>query len=181
MLEEERARRFAALVATHFDAAYNLAYWLTRSPKIAEDCVQEACLRALRQFDSFRGGDSRTWLLKIVRDTCYGWRVRENSLSLGDFDLPELPSNLEEAEPLPVEEEEASERIVLDEKQLRHIETAMLALPPEHREIIVLRELEELSYRDISEVVGIPIGTVMSRLSRARKVLRDQLSAIGEA
>jgi RNA polymerase sigma-70 factor (ECF subfamily) len=179
-LEEERARRFAALVATHFDAAYNLAFWLTRTPQIAEDCVQAACLRALKEFERFHGGDGRIWLLRIVRSTCYGWRVKENFAALGEFDLAGAATQPEESTALPIEDEDA-ERIVLDETQLRHVETAMLALPPELREALVLRELEELAYRDIAEVLDIPIGTVMSRLSRGRKLLREQLSAMGEA
>ncbi len=178
-MEDQRARRFEAMLATHMDAAYNLAFWLTRNPDTAEDCVQEACLRALRYFDSFHGGDGRAWMLKIVRNTCYSWRQKSGNQPMSGFD-GERAEDATDLSDMPLHAENP-EMLVLRQAELRDIEKALLALPAEHREIIVLRELEDLSYLKIAEIVGIPIGTVMSRLSRARALLRQQLGSDGEA
>lgn len=173
MREPEEARRFEALVSSHLDAAYNLARWLTRDPNDAQDCVQDALLRALRFFGSFRGGDGRAWLLTIVRNSCYSFlkQRRGHELLEYDEDQDSLHDSL-------VEESSCGgdpEALLLRVGEARRMEAALLALPAEFREILVLRELEELSYKQIADVLGLPIGTVMSRLSRARERLRRQL------
>jgi RNA polymerase sigma-70 factor, ECF subfamily len=153
---------FEEAVMPHLDAAYNLARWLTRNEADAQDMVQEAYLRALRFFDGFHGTDARAWLLTIVRNTCYTWLKRSRSLELsGDFDEV-LMKESDEPDP------EAS-HVLKVQSQL--ISEAIEKLPLEFREVVILRELEELSYKEIATITGIPIGTVMSRLSRARKRL----------
>lgn len=148
-------------------SAHNLARWLTRNEHDAEDVVQEAFLRAYRFFPSFRGGDPRAWLLTIVRNACWTWlrvnRTREVATALEDADEPaDIAASVEED--LVRSADGARLRRALDE------------LPGEFREVIVLRELEELSYREIAEVAGIPVGTVMSRLARARRRLQSALA-----
>jgi RNA polymerase sigma-70 factor (ECF subfamily) len=177
VLEEQRDKRFGGMLASHLDAAYNLAFWLTRNPDTAEDCVQEACLRALRHFDSSQG-DGRAWLLKIVRNTCYGWRQRLGNESMAGFD-GEGAESAEAADTpsFPTEDPDT----IMRHASLSAVEKALFALPPEPREIIVLRELENLPYLQIAEIVGIPVGTVMSRLSRARALLRQRLDRDGDA
>lgn len=151
----------------HLGAAYNLARWLTRNDHDAEDVVQDACVRAFQFFGGFRGGDSRAWLLKIVRNTCYTWLeqncAREPAVPFGE-NLQHLPSET----PGP----EAALLRRVDDQMLRQ---AMEELPAEFREVLVLRELEELSYKEISEIAAIPLGTVMSRLARARTRLQQGL------
>ena len=154
---------FEEAVMPHLDAAYNLARWLTRNESDAQDMVQEAYLRALRFFGGFHGDDARAWLLTIVRNTCYTWLKRNKSAELsGDFD--EVVLAIESSEPDP----EVS-HVLKVQKQM--INEAIEKLPIEFREVVILRELEELSYKEIASITGIPIGTVMSRLSRARKRL----------
>ena len=154
---------FEEAVMPHLDAAYNLARWLMRNEYDAQDMVQEAYLRALRFFGGFHGEDARAWLLTIVRNTCYTWLKRNKTTELsGDFE--EVVLTMESDEPDP----EAS-HVLKVEKQL--VNEAIEKLPLEFREVVILRELEELSYKEIATITGIPIGTVMSRLSRARKRL----------
>jgi RNA polymerase sigma-70 factor (ECF subfamily) len=151
----------------HLNAAYNLARWLTRSDSDAEDVVQEACLRAFTYFESYHGGDSRAWLLKIVRNSSYTWlqqnRARELMVPLEDA-LEGLASTAGNPEPLLLQR--------IDAQALRQ---ALEELPPEFREVMVLRELEGLSYKEIADIAQIPIGTVMSRLARARTRLQERL------
>lgn len=161
----------------HLDAAYNLARWLLRGSEDAEDVAQEAFLRALKYFDGFRGPNARAWLLRIVRNTCYSWikdRMKTEPMTEdreGHLD-PEHERALEAAgHDLP-----APDAQLIQDTDRRLLNEAVQALPTDYREILVLRELELLSYKDIGEVVGIPIGTVMSRLSRARALLRQRLS-----
>lgn len=167
MLKMENRRRYETLIAPHLPAAYNLAHWMTRNDQDAEDVTQEACLRACKFFDSFRGGDSRAWLLRIVRNTCYTWlqqnRARELTLSFQDeqFDLPCETYN--------------PETIVLQKVGIEQIRRALEELPVEFREVMVLRELEGFSYREIAQIADVPLGTVMSRLARGRKRLQDTL------
>lgn len=159
--------RFEATVLPHMDAAYNLARWLTGSDHDAQDLAQEACLRAFRFFDRFRDGDSRAWLLKIVRNTCYTWFKKNRSReTFAEFD-EELHS---ETNPL------ASGDIVLRNSDRDALNAALKELPPEFCEVIVLHELEGLSYKEIAEVAEIPVGTVMSRLARARERLQENLA-----
>ena len=163
---------FEEAVMPHLDAAYNLARWLTRNEADAQDMVQEAYLRALRFFSGFHGTDARAWLLTIVRNTCYTWLKRNRSQALTcDFD--EVVEAKQSDEPDP-------ETSHVRKVQARLISEAIEKLPLEFREVVILRELEELSYKEIADVTGIPIGTVMSRLSRARKRLRGITESPGQ-
>ena len=158
-----KAMNFEEAVLPHIDAAYNLARWLMRNDADAQDMVQEAYLRALRFFSGFRGTDARAWLLTIVRNTCYTWLRRNRSPQLScDFDEVVLAQEAEGPDP---------ETEQLKKAQARMVNEAIEKLPIEFREVVVLRELEELSYKEIAVVLGVPIGTVMSRLARARKRL----------
>ena len=153
----------------HLDAAYNLARWLTRNDHDAEDIVQESYLRAFRFFSGFRGGDSRAWLLKIVRNTCYTW-FRQNRPQ-------ELATEFNEEIHTPETETPDPEALLLQGADAQLLRRALEELPAEFREALVLRELEGLSYKEIAEVAGISIGTVMSRLSRARRRLEVALTS----
>jgi RNA polymerase sigma-70 factor (ECF subfamily) len=163
---------FEQAVLPHLDAAYNLAHWLLRSPADAEDAVQEAYLRALRCFEGFRGGDSRAWLLKIVRHTCYTL-ARKNRPSLQTEEFDENAHSTEQAA------ENAESQLVARAESGR-VKRGLEALPPAFREVLVLREIEGLSYKEIADVTGLALGTVMSSLSRARQRLREQLGAAAE-
>jgi len=161
--------RFEQLVLPHVDAAVNLARWLLRNPDDAEDVAQEAVLRAYRFFGGFRGGDVRAWLLQIVRNSCYTWLERRMPVELvTEFneELHLVPS------PSP-------ETIALQARDRAKLRDALEALPVRAREVIVLRELEGCSYKEISEIAGIPMGTVMSTLSRAREKLAQILGGSG--
>jgi RNA polymerase sigma factor (sigma-70 family) len=157
--------RFDLLILPHLDAAYNLARWLTHNDQDAQDMVQEACLRAFRFLPSFRGGDSRVWFLTIVRNTCYTWLHQQHT----DEVLQEEIHDVENETFNP-------EKIYMQHMEQEKLKEAIEALPLELREIIALRELEELSYKEISTIVHIPMGTVMSRLARARKRLQRYLA-----
>jgi RNA polymerase sigma-70 factor (ECF subfamily) len=163
-----RSARFEALVVPYLDAAYNLAYWLTHNPADAQDVVQEAMLRALRYFDSFHGGDARVWLLAIVRNTFYTLRSRHPQDALHD----ELD---DDAHPL-ADDAPSPEALTLLAVDVGALQAALERLPAPLREILVLRELEECSYKDIATITGQKIGTVMSRLARGRERLRDELT-----
>jgi len=159
--------RFEAVVVPHLDAAYNLARWLVRNADDAEDVVQEACMRALQYFDSFRGGDARPWLLAIVRKTCFTWLARNHPAEVrGGYDEDQDCAPAWDA-PTPLDPEAQA----LDKATRDSVNQAIAELPLPFREALVLRELEELSYKEIAAIVGAPIGTVMSRLSRARALL----------
>ena len=159
----------------HLDAAYNLARWLARDERDAEDVVQEACLRAFKFFDSFHGGNARAWLLAIVRNTYYTWLEKNRAQMLNvPFDEEVLADGGDAATPA----YESIERVMQQEDSRRLVNRALDQLPVEFREIIVLRELEDMSYREIAQVADIPLGTVMSRLARARKLLLRSLQQI---
>ena len=166
--EKTQQVRFEQIVLPHLDAAYNLARWLTRNDQDAEDVVQEACLRAFRFFAGFYGGDSRAWLLTIVRNTCYSW-LRHNRAH-------ELTTPFDEA----IHDVECEglnpEALLLHQADQQQLRQALEALPVESREVIVLRELEGLSYKEIGAIADIPLGTVMSRLARGRKRLQLDLA-----
>ena len=162
-------QQFEQVAVTHLDAAYNLARWLVRSPADADDVVQEAYLRALRFFDGFRGGDSRAWMLKIVRNTCYSW-VRKNRPA-------ELADEFDETKHSNESATQGIEAALVSRVESDRVRAALEALPLAFREVLVLREIEELSYKEICDVTGMPMGTVMSSLSRARRRLREQLEA----
>ena len=158
---------FEEALLPHLNAAYNLARWLTRNPDDAEDVVQEAYLRAFRFFGGFHGSDGRSWFLAIVRNTCYTWLKQNKSLLLVSAFDDNLYLNESEA-PDP-----ETSQVLKSESEM--VMAAVDELPLEFREVIVLRELEELSYKEISLLLNIPIGTVMSRLARARKRLQKSL------
>lgn len=165
--------RFEENLLPHLDAAYNLARWLLRSRVDAEDVVQESYLRALRFFDGFRGGDSRAWLLKIVRNTCYSWaRKKRPAGAEEEFDEAVHSSGGAGGGASP----DAEAKLVAGAESKR-VRRALDALPEAFREVLVLREIEGLSYKEIADVTGVPMGTVMSSLSRARQKLREQLGA----
>lgn len=160
-----RRLRFEAEALPHLDAAYNLARWLSRSPADADDIVQEAMLRAWRAFDGFRGGDIRPWLLAIVRNC---WRnAGTDTKRRGHTALPEDDGALISEAPDP-------ETFVATASESRKLDEVIALLPDEYREVLLLREMEDMSYRDIAEVTGTPIGTVMSRLARARALLKER-------
>jgi RNA polymerase sigma-70 factor, ECF subfamily len=166
--EGDRLVLFEQTVLPHLAAAYNLARWLSRNDHDAEDLVQEAYLRALKGFDGFRGGDGRAWLLTIVRNTCYTW-LRQNRME----DLTEVYD--EEIHTL---ERDSSnpETLLLETSDAQLLRQALEELPAEFREVLVLRELEGMSYREIADLMSVPVGTVMSRLARGRERLQQQLT-----
>ena len=169
----DRTDRFEAATLPHLDAAYNLARWLLRDDHHAQDAVQEAYLRGLRFFDGFRGGDARPWLLGIVRNTCFTWlsdsrRAGEQVEFDEERDSGADDSSLNRTEDNP-------EALLIRKLEKARIDKAIEELPPQFREVIVLRELEQFSYAEIAEVAVIPLGTVMSRLARARAMLRTAL------
>lgn len=165
MEESGKLALFEQMVVPHMNSAYNLARWLTRNDADANDVVQEAYLRAFRFFDTFKGADGRAWLLAIVRNTCSSWRRRETGSSL-KVAFDERMHGADRQEP-------GVESDLVQGARIRSLRDCIETLPGDYREAIVLRELEEMSYRDIAEAAGVPIGTVMSRLSRARIRLKD--------
>lgn len=170
------AMRFESSVAVHLNAAYNLARWLTRDERDAEDLVQEACLRAFKFLDTFRGGNSRAWFLAIVRNAYYSDRKRHRPQTLKvPFDEDGLDENDGVAPFWAAGDGEDPVRDLEREEAKRLVREALDGLPEKFREIIVLREFEELSYQEIARIVQVPLGTVMSRLSRARRLLHEAL------
>ena len=159
---DDRRRRFEAQALPHLDAAYNLARWLSRSPVDADDIVQDAMLRAFRAFDGFRGGDAKAWLLTIVRN-CWA--------SAGKATKRRGHTSLEDENLVAVETDPETSAIQAGNQ--RRLDVLIAALPSEFREVLILREMEDLSYREIADITGTPIGTVMSRLARARAMLRE--------
>ncbi len=178
--ERARSRRFEQIFTTHLDAAYDYAHWLTRDARNAEDVVQEACLRAFKFLDSYNGDSARAWLLAIVRNTYYTWHQKHRAEAFNvEFDEETMLANGADASDL--ESSIGSIDRVLQQKDARRLVNEALAeLPEEFREVIVLRELEDLPYKEIAAIAGIPIGTVMSRLSRARKLLLQHLKQVQE-
>ena len=162
------AVRFEEVTLPHLHAAYNLARWLVRNDQDAEDVVQEAYLRAFKFFDGYRGGESRTWLLTIVRNSCYSWLQRNRAHELTDsIDERHEDTAIDFANP---------ELRLLQDADAQMVRAALAELPLEFREVMVMRELEELSYKEIAAVADLPIGTVMSRLARGRKRLYSVLA-----
>ena len=158
------AERFRAVVLPHLDAAYGFARWLTRDPVAAQDVAQEAMLRALRYFHAFRGDEPKPWLLRIVRNTWIDLGKRKGAEKVSLEDVEERASD----GPDPEQSALAGDR-------RRQVAAALAALPAEAREVLVLREIEDLSYKHIAAVLDLPIGTVMSRLARAREKLAAEL------
>lgn len=166
----QAAARFEQAVLPHLDAAYNLARWLVRNPQDAEDIVQDSYLRAYKFWSGFRGGDSRAWLLKIVRNTSYTF-LEKNRPAAQSKEFDEKIHSAAPAAPASPDAESSMIRTV----ESRMLREALEELPVNYREILVLRELEELSYKQISEMLEVPIGTVMSSLARGRERLREIL------
>ena len=161
---------FDEIILPHLDAAHNFARWLLRNSDDAEDVVQEACLRAFRYFGTFRGGNARAWLLRIVRTTSFSWLQKNRWRRLEtEFDEEIHRSGAEDLN---------SETLLLQRANTQLVDQAMRQLPDRLREVLVLRELEGLSYKQMADVVGIPMGTVMSTLSRARDRFRHRLSEL---
>ena len=159
MAVESKLGSFEQTVLPHLDAAYNLARWLTRNDHDAQDLAQEAYLRAFRSFGGFHGTDGRGWLLTIVRNTCYTWLRRNHAEQLSTPFDEEVHQEVV-ASPNP-------EELLLQNADRQHLRHALEELPVEFREALVLREIEGLSYKEIADVSGVPVGTVMSRLARA--------------
>ena len=157
---------FDDVVLPHLDVAYRLARWLMRNEQDAQDVVQEASLRAFRYFRTFTGGDGRAWFLRIVRNTCSGWRGRRFEALTDPFDERQHCSGRPTSDP---------ETLLLQTDDASLIARAMRNLPNRFHQLLVLREIEGLSYREMADVMGIPMGTVMSSLSRARQALRGAL------
>ncbi len=173
MAEQNRRRRFEEAALPHLDAAYNLARWLTHSDVDAEDVVQEAYLRAYSYFDGFRGDNNRAWLLTIVRNTCYRWLAKNrpagtSPLLAGTGEGPEA-----DEQDAQIANDRDPEILLIQQRDAELLNELIAELPPTFREALVLRELEELSYREISDILEVPIGTVMSRLARARGLLKQ--------
>jgi RNA polymerase sigma-70 factor (ECF subfamily) len=167
--------RFEELIMPHLDAAYNLARWLARDAHDAEDVVQEACMRALKYINSLRGNEGRVWFLAIVRNAFYDWceRNRRTEIAQDDGTAIDAAIDLQSIGP-----EQAASR----NTDSLALADALALLPLPYREVLIMRELEELSYKEIARIADVPIGTVMSRLARARSMLQRSplLHAISE-
>ena len=164
----------------HIDAAYNLAFWLVRNQADAQDVVQDAYLRAFKAYHQFNGGDIRPWLLTIVRNVAYRWlSVRKRSANVVSIE-DAITDRDGDSRPAfePASDEPSAEDVLISDAERSLVRRALAELAPAFREVIVLRELEGLSYQDIASVTGIPAGTVMSRLSRARAQLKDVLTGM---
>ena len=167
MEELDEQARFEETIMPHLDAAYNLARWLTRNEHDAQDVVQDAFLRAFKYFSGFHGGNSRSWLLSIVRNTTYTWLQKNRKQDLATV-FDEKIHDIEDTAANP-------EALLLKNADHQEVMRAVEQLPVEFREVMVLRELEGMSYKEIAEMAEVPIGTVMSRLARARKQLQQAL------
>src|SRR3954470_21530886 len=166
--------RFEQQVLPHLDAAYNLARWLTRNEHDAEDVVQEAFMRAMRYFGNLKGAEARPWLLAIVRNTCYTWLEKNRPAELVAMDEGSVEA-LAEAVGHASGFDGNPEVILLRSANRKLVNQALEELPVAYREVVVMREIEDLSYKDIAAIAGIPAGTVMSRLSRGRELLRRSI------
>ncbi|HEY1719949.1 MAG TPA: sigma-70 family RNA polymerase sigma factor [Magnetospirillaceae bacterium] len=179
---DEKRTRFEAMMIPHLDAAYSLARWLTRNDTEADDVVQDAFLRAYRAFEGFRGGDARPWLFAIVRN-CHRTRWARNrqgsEVPLAEEHLSESDEDVVTAGVL-VAEGDDPEMALIRADTATALTGLLGGLPVEYREVLVLREFEDLSYRDIATVIGAPIGTVMSRLARGRALMRARWLALTE-
>jgi RNA polymerase sigma-70 factor, ECF subfamily len=167
--QKSKLALFEATVLPHLSAAYNFARWLLQNGSDAEDIVQESYLRAFKYFEGYHGGDSRAWLLTIVRNTTYNWLQEKRSRQLTD------PID-ETTEALVAANDQNPETILLARIDHESLRQALTELPIEFREVLVLREMEELSYKEIAALCDLPIGTVMSRLARGRRHLQQRLA-----
>ena len=179
MTDGNKVKRFEKVALSHIDAAYNLARCLTKNDHDAQDIAQEAYLRAFRFFDSFNGEDGRAWLLTIVRNTYFTWR-QKNSHRAKDESYEEESHGRDDSNPALVDGASLNnpETLLVQRSSAEIINKALERLPLDSREVIVLRELEELSYKEIAATLKVPIGTVMSRLARARSQLKTQVEQI---
>ena len=168
MEEQGSAVRFEEVVLRHLPAAYNLARWLVRNDQDAEDVVQEAYLRAFKFFGGYRGGESRTWLLTIVRNTSYSWLQRNRAR--------ELTEPIDDTQEDLISDFADPEKRLVQDVDVKMVRAALAELPLEFREVMVMRELEELSYKEIAAIADLPMGTVMSRLARGRRRLHSLLT-----
>jgi len=171
MGEGHDQHRFNALMLPHMDAAYNLARWLTNSPDDASDVVQESYLRAIRFFSSYRGGVARAWLLTIVRNTSLNWLAQNRNQKT--VPLPDASDEDDNANQALVDDKADPEFDLIQKQAAATMDQLIEALPVKYREVVILREIEELSYKEIAEIIDMPIGTVMSRLARARKAIQQ--------
>ena len=162
-------QRFEDLLLPHLDAAYGLARFIARDPAAADDIVQESFLRAFRSFENYRGGDAKAWLLAIVRNCSFDWaKSRRSDPDGGQADPDELADT----------DQDTPEASAVRRSEVEEVRAMIRRLPEPFRETLVLRELEELSYKQIAEITGVPVGTVMSRLARARRMLTEELEPI---
>jgi len=165
------APRFRELIAPHIDAAYSLARYLARDAAAAEDIAQEALLKAYRGIESLRGGEVKPWLMAIVRNAYFDWRRRDNGRTVtgpaAEIAMAETPA-----------EETSAEDALIRQGDVAALRRAIETLPEPFREALVLRDLEELSYREIAEITTVPMGTVMSRLARARRMLGERMGVL---
>jgi RNA polymerase sigma-70 factor (ECF subfamily) len=168
MEEAKKLALFEQIIVPHLNSAYNLARWLTGNQHDAEDVVQEAYLRAFRFFDGFRGEEGKGWLLAVVRNTCRTWvRRQKGGIPRVVFDEQIHSQNREDS---------SAESDLVEEARLGSLRECLELLPVDYRGVLVMREMEELSYKEIADIASLPLGTVMSRLSRARKRLEDCLT-----
>ena len=177
VLDRQSKRDFEQQMLPHLDAAYNLARWLMRNGEDAEDAVQDAFLRAHQAFASYQGGSEKAWLMTIVRNVCLTLlkrRIRSGNVVMLDEAMGEVEQASADIAPASLSSRPDAELLAKIERA--RVQTALRKLPQNLREIVVLREFEDLSYQEISEVVGVPVGTVMSRLSRARERLKVLLA-----
>jgi RNA polymerase sigma-70 factor (ECF subfamily) len=170
-------RRFDELALPHLDSAYNLARWLLRDDHDAEDVVQEAFLRAFRAFGGFRGENARPWLLAIVRNSCYTWLAQNRRAEIEVSYDDDIHGGEDVAEGAGTRADNP-EAILARQDDIRLVDAALQRLPVGYREVVVLRDIEDLSYKEIAEVAALPIGTVMSRLARGRKLLVTHLTQL---
>lgn len=179
MTKEDRQARFDRVAIPHLDAAYNLARWLSGNAHDAEDITQEAFLRAFRFFEGFRGDDARAWILKIVRNTYYTeWRRGRGQGDATEFD-EDFHSPEGQAGSAWTPSDASPESAMARKQEMGVLDRALRELPAEYREAIVLREVEDLSYKEIAAALDVPMGTVMSRLARARRLLLDTFLRLG--
>jgi RNA polymerase sigma factor (sigma-70 family) len=172
--DRERSHRFKAVVLVHLDAGYNLARWMLRDPDMAQDALQDACLRAFKRFDQMQGANAKPWFLAIVRNASLDAlkaRRRHGVAEIYDDDLHGAGGSATGVGPEPPED------ALIRSAEVAWVHRCIATLPDDYREVLVLREVEELRYKEIAAIVGVPIGTVMSRLSRARDLLQGRLAA----
>jgi RNA polymerase sigma-70 factor (ECF subfamily) len=173
----DERRLFSEAVLPHIDAALSLARWITGDRADAEDVLQEACMRAFRAIASARNADARAWLLAIVRNTAMTWIAKNRPKAVVTTDDQ---ATFERAGLEMVEQQASPETLLIEKADAEQLHSAIAALPLQYREVLVLREIEELSYQEISKVLSIPMGTVMSRLARARSLLIQRIGVAGK-